>query len=139
MKILTSTISFQTKGNNDIIDITDEVTEKLVESGCKEGCINIFVSGSTGGITTVEYESGLVKDLKNLFDNIAPAGKDYFHNLKWHDGNGHSHILSSLFKTSFTVPFKNGNLLLGTWQQIIFIDFDIRQRVREIIIQVIGI
>ena len=138
MKIITSTFSLQTRGNGDIQDISPEVEEKLSETGCAEGFVNIFISGSTGGITTIEYESGLVKDLNNLFEQLAPAARNYAHNLRWHDGNGHSHLLSALFKTSLTVPFKNNRLLLGTWQQIIFIDFDVKPRNRNIIVQIIG-
>jgi secondary thiamine-phosphate synthase enzyme len=139
LKIITKEISIRTKGNSDIIDITDSVNDVLNETCLNEGNITIFVSGSTGGITTVEYESGLVRDLHDLFEKIAPRSNSYAHNMKWHDGNGHSHILSALFKTSFTVPFKNGSLLLGTWQQIIFIDFDVKQRHRDLVVQVIGI
>ncbi len=138
MDIITTTISLRTRGNGDILDITEDVGEKLINSGFNEGFINIFNSGSTGGITTVEYESGLIKDLNDLFEKIAPAAKRYEHNMRWHDGNGHSHVLSSLFKTNFTVPFNNSRMLLGTWQQIIFIEFDVKSRNRDIVVQIVG-
>ncbi len=138
MNIITSSISVQTRGNGDIHDITGKVDQNLRSAGFNDGFINLFVSGSTGGLTTVEYESGLVNDLHDLFERIAPEGATYAHNLRWHDGNGHSHVLSALFKTSFTVPFQDNRLLLGTWQQIIFIDFDVKPRNRNIVVQIIG-
>lgn len=138
MDIVTLELSIKTKGNSDIIDITSDISSLINQSDFSEGNITVFVSGSTGGLTTVEYESGLVNDLNDLFEKIAPRNKNYSHNLTWHDGNGHSHLLSALFKTSFSVPFKNKQLLLGTWQQIIFIDFDVRPRTRKLVVQIIG-
>lgn len=136
--ITTSSFQIPTKGNTDIIDITDKVQTILSKSKVQEGQVTIFISGSTAGLTTVEYEPGLVKDLKEFYEKIIPQNKEYHHNERWHDGNGHSHIRASLLKPSLTIPFQNSNLLLGTWQQIILIDFDNRERTREVIVQIQG-
>jgi len=136
--VQTERLSFNTKGNCDIIDITEAVSKKLSSARMKSGIVTMFVVGSTGGLTTVEYEPGLVKDINELFEKIIPSNKSYHHDETWHDGNGHSHLRASLLGPSLTVPFESGRLLLGTWQQIIFIDFDIRRRNREIILQFIG-
>ncbi|MFH1867336.1 MAG: secondary thiamine-phosphate synthase enzyme YjbQ [Candidatus Omnitrophota bacterium] len=136
--IVTKTIKIKSKGETDIIDITPDVTDALKASKLKDGIVNVFVSGATGGITTVEYEPGLVEDLKAAFEKIAPRRGEYAHNVKWGDGNGFSHVRASLLGCSFTAPFSKGKMMLGTWQQIIFIDFDNRPRSREIIVQVIG-
>ncbi|MDP6686152.1 MAG: secondary thiamine-phosphate synthase enzyme YjbQ, partial [Candidatus Omnitrophota bacterium] len=124
MAVITKKIKLSTKGDTEIIDITSEVTSSLSKTTLKSGIATIFVSGSTGGITTVEYEPGLVQDLKDFFEKIAPKLAEYQHNLQWHDENGYAHVRSSLLGPSFSVPFINGKLQLGTWQQIIFIDFD---------------
>ena len=136
--VKTSKISVKTKGNTDIVDITREVQEVVDKSGAKEGNVLVFVSGSTAGLTTVEYEPGLEKDLKEFFDRVIPEGKKYYHNERWHDGNGHSHVRASLLKPSLVVPFSGAKLMLGTWQQIVLIDFDNRSRAREIVVQVSG-
>jgi len=138
MKILTESISFSTKGFNDIKDITPMVNEKLKSSNLKKGIVTIFVPGSTGGLTTMEYEPGLIKDLSNLLEKIIPSNVPYFHDETWGDRNGFSHLRASLIGPSLTVPFSGGRLLLGTWQQIIFIDFDNRPRSRNLIVQFIG-
>lgn len=138
MKVLTEHISFETKGNTDIIDITPRVDKKLLDSGQKNGSVLIFVPGATGALTTIEYESGLVKDLSDALERLAPRGLEYAHNLRWGDGNGHSHVRASLLGPSLSVPFEDGKLLLGTWQQIIFIDLDNRPRTRKLIIQIMG-
>jgi secondary thiamine-phosphate synthase enzyme len=138
MSVSTHTISIRTNGNTDIKNITDEVADCLRESNLQNGILTVFIGGSTGGITTIEYEPGLLKDFPETMETVAPAGKTYHHNETWHDGNGHSHIRSSLVGTSYTVPFSDGKMLLGTWQQIIFIDFDNRSRRRQIIVQIIG-
>ena len=127
-----------TKGNIDIIDITSLISERLREVNLKEGFVNIFIGGSTAGITTIEYEDGLIDDLKEALIRLFPTDKEYKHNLKWGDGNGFSHIMSSFIKTSLTVPFLNSAFLLGPWQQVIFIDFDVRPRKRKIILQFVG-
>lgn len=131
-------IPLSTSGDTDIIDITQDVGAILYKSGIKEGLITIFISGSTASITSIEYESGAVQDLKKAIDRIAPKDMHYAHNARWHDGNGFSHVRAALLGSSFNVPIQNGKLLLGTWQQIIFCDFDNRPRQRKITVQIIG-
>jgi secondary thiamine-phosphate synthase enzyme len=138
MKVLSDSMSFSTGGFNDMIDITPEVSHKLTENGLKNGTVTMFVPGSTGGFTTIEYESGLVKDFTAFMEKIIPSDVTYHHDARWGDGNGFSHIRSALIGPSLTVPFNNGQLTLGTWQQIIFIDFDNRARNRTIALQFIG-
>ena len=138
MKIITERISLSTNGRTDIIDITDDVQNLLTSLGLSEGNVTLFVSGSTGGLTTIEYEPGLLRDYPEFFEKLIPSTKRYHHDDTWHDGNGHSHLRASLQGASLVVPFSGGRLLLGTWQQIIFIDFDNRPRHREIIAQFIG-
>lgn len=138
MKVLTEKIPVKTHGHSDIIDITSEAQTLLLKSALKNGTITFFVQGSTAGLTTVEYEPGLLKDLPALFDKIAPSNTQYHHDATWGDGNGHSHLRASLLGPSLSVPFVNGNMTLGTWQQIILIDFDNRSRSREIIMQIMG-
>lgn len=139
MEIATETISIRTKGNTDIIDITPSVQEIVSKLNFREGSATIFAVGSTAGLTTVEYEPGLVKkDLPRLFDQLAPYGKDYAHHNTWGDDNGSSHVRASLLGCSLVVPFVDGKLTLGTWQQIAYLDFDTRSRSRQIVVQVIG-
>ncbi len=128
--------SIQTKGFNDTIDITDKVKEIVKESKVKDGICLVFCPGSTGGITTIEFESGAISDLKRILEKIVPMNKDYEHNKRWGDGNGYAHVRSALLKPSICLPVENGNLVLGTWQQIIFIDFDNKPRNRELIVKV---
>ena len=139
MEIITDHLSLQSKGFNDIIDITHPLDQMLQTHQFSEGQLTVFVSGSTGGITTIEYEPGLVRDLPDFLESIIPMKKSYYHDQTWHDGNGYAHLRSSLIKPFFTVPFKNSRLLLGTWQQVVFIDFDNRPRRRELVVQFIGI
>jgi len=127
-----------TKGFNDIIDITDEVAKIVEKSKVKEGICLVSCPGSTTGLTTIEYESGLVSDLKKALERVAPMSEDYEHCKKWGDCNGYAHIRSALLKPFLAIPIENGNLLLGTWQQIILIDFDNRARTREITVKVVG-
>jgi secondary thiamine-phosphate synthase enzyme len=138
MEILTDSFLVNSRGNTDIIDITGNVQDKINSSGFTEGNILVFVGGSTAGITTIEYELGLRKDYPNFFEKIIPSNINYNHDQTWHDGNGHSHVRASLQGASLTVPFSNGDLLLGTWQQIILVDFDNRSRKRNIVVQIIG-
>ncbi len=138
MKVSTKYIALKTKGNAHIIDITGQVNKALSETDMQDGTVTVFVSGSTGGLTTVEYESGLIKDLKDSFERIAPSDVSYAHDATWGDANGYSHIRASTIGASLTVPFVKGELTLGTWQQIIFIDFDNRPRSRKLIAQFIG-
>lgn len=136
--VVTSKFYIKTRGRNDIQDITDKVQSILSESGIKEGNILCFVSGSTASLTTIEYEPGLLKDLPEALELIAPMNKIYHHDDTWHDGNGYAHVRASLIGPSLTIPFSKGKLLLGTWQQIVLIDFDNRSRERAVIVQIIG-
>jgi secondary thiamine-phosphate synthase enzyme len=136
--VVTKRIGLKTKGNCHILDITRQVAQEVADSGLKDGTVTVFVPGSTGGVTTVEYESGLLSDLQNFFDRLAPSNIHYQHNLRWGDGNGHAHVRASLLGASLTVPFVDKGLTLGTWQQIVFIDFDNRPRSRELILQLMG-
>jgi secondary thiamine-phosphate synthase enzyme len=138
MGIHTATLSFQTRGNAHILDITREVAQVVHESEFDGGIVTVFCPGSTGALTTIEYEDGAVSDLQRLFDEIVAPNRHYEHNARWGDGNGHSHVRASLLGPSLTVPFADRSLLLGTWQQIIFVDFDNRGRSRRIIVQVMG-
>lgn len=138
MAVSTHTLEVQTAGNCDTKDLTDGVSRAVGESGISNGIVNVFCPGSTGGITTIEYESGALADLRRLFEEIVPQNREYLHNQRWGDGNGHSHIRSALLGPSLTVPLANGQLMLGTWQQIILVDFDNRPRRRKIIVQIVG-
>ncbi len=138
MRIVTKTIGVSTKGHTDIIDITDQVSACLHSSELQDGTLNVFISGSTAAVTTIEYEPGLVKDLPEILEKIAPVGKRYHHDDTWHDGNGYAHIRASLLGPSLTIPFSRGKLFLGTWQQIVLVDFDNRPRKREIVVQMTG-
>ena len=130
--------SLRTRGFNDIIDITDKVSEIVAKSKIKDGICLISCPGSTCGITTLEYESGLIEDLKKVLEKIAPMNSDYEHCKKWGDCNGFSHVRSALLKPFLTVPIEDGKLVLGTWQQVVFIDFDNRPREREILVKIIS-
>lgn len=138
MAVVTKYLSLNTRGEGDILDITDAVSKAVVESGLKNGVVTVFVPGSTGALTTIEYEPGLLKDLPNMLERIAPRNIPYEHEKRWHDGNGHSHVRASLIGPSLTVPFIEGRLTLGTWQQIVFVELDIRSRSRRLILQIIG-
>lgn len=138
MKVLNDSLSFHTKGYSDMIDVTEEVNTKLGESGFQDGIITLFVPGSTGGFTTIEHESGLVEDFSAMMERLIPQGMHYHHDAKWGDGNGFSHVRAALLGPSLTVPFSQGRLNLGTWQQIIFVDFDNRPRSRNIVLQFLG-
>ncbi len=122
-----------------VVDVTDRVRSRVEDSGLREGIVNLFNVGSTAGITTVEYEPGLVQDLEELFERLAPAHRDYHHEEAWHDGNGFSHMRASLLKPSLAVPVVNGKLELGTWQQIVLINFDNRSRRRKLVVQMMGL
>jgi len=138
MPVKSFSINLSTHGDADIHDITDQVASHVVQSGLKDGTVTIFCPSSTSALTTIEYESGALNDLKRLFDEIIPQNREYAHNARWGDGNGHSHIRASLLGPSLTIPFVNGRLVLGTWQQIIYVDFDNRPRKRELTLQIIG-
>jgi len=126
-----------TKGNTDIVNITDDVNKAIKKSKIEEGIANVFVVGSTAGLTTIEYEPGLEKDLKAFFEKVIPRDIKYSHEERWHDDNGHSHIRASLLKPNLSVPVIDNKPALGTWQQIVLVDFDTRGREREIIVSVL--
>lgn len=138
MTIVTKTLSFQTKGENDILDITNKVIQALNSTNLYTGIVTIFIPGATGALTTIEYEPGLLLDLPNILEKIVPKKFLYEHEKRWHDGNGHSHVKASLIGPSITIPFVNGNLTLGIWQQIVFLELDARSRKRKLILQIIG-
>lgn len=135
--VVTKTIQVPTKGQTDVIDVTAEIEEQIRLSRLKTGLVCVSVRGSTGALTTCEFEPGLVQDLKDVFNRLIPPG-DYHHDKTWHDGNGHSHVRASLVGPSVTLPFVDGHLVLGTWQQIVLIDFDTRGRQRDLLVQMIG-
>jgi secondary thiamine-phosphate synthase enzyme len=131
-------IEFSTEGHGHVLDITEQVSGRVQASGLKNGTVTLFTPSATSGLTTIEYESGAVHDLQQLFDRIAPPDLDYRHNLRWGDGNGHAHVRHALLGPSLTIPFIEGRMTLGTWQQIVFVDFDNRPRSRSVVIQVMG-
>ena len=136
--VVTRSIQLSTRGNSDMLDITEQVARAVQESGVSSGIVTVFAPSATSGLTTIEYESGALADLKQVFDEVAPEGRDYQHNLRWGDGNGHSHVRAALLGPSLTVPFTQGRLLLGTWQHVTYIDFDNRSRQRELVLQILG-
>ena len=138
MPVETKSFTISTQGNCDILDITPHVSRELAKAGISSGTATVFVAGSTCAVTTIEYESGVLSDLKDAFERMAPEAMHYAHNARWGDGNGHSHVRASVLGPSLTVPFSDGSPLLGTWQQIVLVDFDNRSRARRVIIQIIG-
>ena len=132
------TVSFETKGNCDLIDVTGRVEEIVRESGLRMGICTVFCPGSTASVTTIEYEGGLLKDFPDAMDRLVPEDIVYEHHLRWGDGNGHSHVRSTILGPSLTIPIVNGKLTLGTWQQIVFCDFDNRARSRKMEVMVLG-
>jgi secondary thiamine-phosphate synthase enzyme len=136
--IASETISLQTQGFSDIIDITPHVTTVVEGAKIKNGAVTVFCPGSTGAVTTIEYESGVLEDLKKAIERMAPSDIPYAHDRRWGDGNGFSHVRAALLGPSLTVPIMGGALALGTWQQVVFIDFDNRKRQRKLIVQVMG-
>jgi len=138
MKIFTAKLTQKTQGFCDIIDITAKVRDVIEKEKVQRGQATLFVSGSTAALTTIENESGLVQDLKEFVEKLIPSDRRYHHDARWGDDNGFSHLRASLFGPSLTVPIENGQPLLGTWQQVVLLDFDNRPRTREIIVQLIG-
>jgi secondary thiamine-phosphate synthase enzyme len=136
--VITRELHLNTQGNADIQDITSQVERALKDSGLQAGILTVFCPGSTGGLTTIEYESGVVADLQQILDEIVPPGRNYRHHLRWGDYNGHSHVRAALIGPSLTVPFVEKHLTLGTWQQIVFIDFDTSSRSRRLVLQIVG-
>jgi secondary thiamine-phosphate synthase enzyme len=138
MTVTPIAIQLTTQGDADIQDITEAVTDAVSKSGLNNGIVTIFCPSSTSALTTIEFESGCINDLRRLFDEIIDPNRNYAHNARWHDGNGHSHVRAALLGPSLTIPFIERRLTLGTWQQIIYVDFDNRPRRRELVAQVMG-
>ena len=136
--VTTDKISLSTRGHCDIIDITPQVEQQLAKAKVDSGTVTIFVTGSTAGVTTIEYESGLISDFKEMWQRLVPENIHYAHDRAWGDGNGYSHIRASLLGASLVIPFSHKRLALGTWQQIVLIDFDNRPRSRQVVVQVKG-
>lgn len=137
-KVITRTVKFSTRGDGEIVDLTPDMEQALAESGLTSGTITAFVPGSTAGITTIEYEPGLLKDIPELMEKLIPSGRSYQHDETWHDGNGFSHLRAALVGPDVTVPFDEARMVLGTWQQVVFLDFDNRSRDRRVVFQMIG-
>jgi secondary thiamine-phosphate synthase enzyme len=138
MKVITKIVQLKLSKEDDIIDVTKQTSDALRESELNNGIVNVFVAGSTAAVTTIEYEPGLRYDFPKMLSRIAPRDIQYRHDETWHDGNGHSHVRASLVGPSLTIPFSNGALLLGTWQQIVMVEMDTRPRERALTIQILG-
>jgi len=136
--IHTGHIRLNTRGNADPHDLTERVAEVVAGSGVREGTVTVFTPSSTSALTTIEYEDGALEDLRRALDEIAPPERDYRHNLRWNDGNGHAHLRAALLGPSLSIPVIDGRLTLGTWQQVLHLDFDVRPRQREVLVQVVG-
>lgn len=136
--IKSDTIKFSAKGYCDIINLTDQIREKVLSSGIKSGTVTVFTPSATSGLTTIEYEPGLLKDLPEYFEKYIPSDRSYHHDQTWHDGNGFSHMRSAMVGPDITIPFIDGELQLGTWQNVVFLDFDNRQRDRRVVLQIMG-
>lgn len=138
MTVINKNIQITSKRENDIIDITEQISKAVTESNIENGIVTVFVTGSTAAITTIEYEPGLQEDFHKMLSRIAPKDIIYAHDNTWHDGNGHSHVRASLIGPSLTIPFIEGHLTLGTWQQIVLLEMDARPRERKVILQIVG-
>jgi secondary thiamine-phosphate synthase enzyme len=136
--IETKRLSLESKGHDDVVDLTNEVAGVIASTKLKNGLVTVFVVGSTASVTTLEYEPGLIQDIKEVGERLAPVGKNYAHDDTWHDGNGHSHLRAAMIGPSLTIPVENGKMTLGTWQQIVVIDHDNRPRSRKVVVQVMG-
>ena len=136
--VITQRISLQSKGQCDIIDITHQVEQQVAETNVNSGIATVFVSGSTAGITTIEFESGLIADFHSIWERTVPQNIPYNHDRRWGDGNGYAHVRASLLGASLVIPFNNKKLTLGTWQQIVLVDFDNRPRSRQLVVQIMG-
>ncbi len=136
--VISEKVSLSTKGNGDIVDITPQVAEKVAQSGLEGGTVTLFISGSTAGLTTIEYEPGLIADLKEMWRRLVPEDISYQHDQRWGDGNGHAHVRASLLGASLVIPFADKMLALGTWQQVVVVDFDNRPRSRQVIVEIMG-
>jgi secondary thiamine-phosphate synthase enzyme len=138
LPVITKELPLHTKGELDIVNITDKVVDAVKASALRNGVVIMFIPGSTAGLTTIEYEPGLLKDFPEMLERIAPKNIPYEHQKMWHDGNGHSHVRAALLGPSLTIPFNDGRLVLGTWQQLVFVELDIHSRFRNVILQIIG-
>ncbi|MBP1745995.1 MAG: putative secondary thiamine-phosphate synthase enzyme [Deltaproteobacteria bacterium] len=138
MRILNNKVNINTKGNEDFVNITRQLVKLCDSSGLENGIMTVFISGSTAGITTFEYEPGLIRDLKEFYDKMAPTNVHYHHDETWGDANGFSHVRATLTGPSIVIPFEKGKLLLGTWQQVVLVEFDNRPRSREVVVQLMG-
>lgn len=138
MTVNTKILELSTRGNGDLVDITRSVAAALEETDLKNGTVTLFTPSATSALTTIEFEPGCVEDLQRLFDEIIDPARHYAHNARWGDGNGHSHVRAALLGASLTIPFVDGSLTLGTWQQLIFVDFDNRSRRRRLVAQIMG-
>jgi secondary thiamine-phosphate synthase enzyme len=138
MSVVTKYLELSTNGNAEAVNITPDICDALEEAELLNGVLTVFVQGATGALTTIEYEPGLISDIGELWERIVPSGMTYNHDLAWGDGNGHSHVRASLLGPSISIPFSDGRLTLGTWQQVICIDFDNRARHRKLVLQFIG-
>jgi secondary thiamine-phosphate synthase enzyme len=138
LKVVTEQLPIETRGEGDILDITKRVSESVAGSKLKNGIVTVFLPGSTGALTTIEFEPGLLQDLPTILELVAPKEHPYEHERRWHDGNGHSHVRASIIGPSITIPFVKGRLTLGTWQQIVFVELDVHRRRRNLVLQIIG-
>jgi secondary thiamine-phosphate synthase enzyme len=138
MAVVTKEISINTLGDPEVLDLTNQIQDALQDLFLTDGIVTVFIPGSTAGVTTIEFESGVVQDLQKAFERLVPRHIPYEHNVRWGDGNGFSHVRAALCKPSLTIPFTGKKLLLGTWQQIALVDFDNRPRTRKIILQILG-
>lgn len=139
MHVITQRIHLDSKGHCDIIDLTPRIGQIVAQSDMNDGQVTVFVPGATGGISVVEYEPGLLEDVPELLEKLIPSNVSYHHDRTWHDGNGHSHLRATLIGPSLTIPFENKTMTLGTWQQVILLDFDNKSRRREVIVQLMGV
>jgi secondary thiamine-phosphate synthase enzyme len=139
LRVVTGSIEFSTGGDADVVRITDEVREALAQAGLRDGTLTVFAPGATGAITTIEYEAGVIQDLQQVLDEIVPPGRAWRHNVNNGDGNGHSHVRAGILGPSLTIPFVDGRLTLGRWQEIVFIDLDERPRDRRLVVQAMGV
>jgi len=136
--VITGELALETLGHTDFVDVTASVQDRVRESGLQAGIVTVFCPGATGGLTTVEWEDGVLADVRQVLDEIAPPARDYRHHRRWGDDNGSAHVRAALMGPSLTVPFANGRLMLGAWQHIAFLDFDTRPRSRRLVVQVMG-
>lgn len=139
VKTFHTTLSKETRGDGHTLDLTADLQQAVHDSGVREGMVVLFVVGSTAALTTMEYEPGLVSDLQRALEGIAPTSAPYAHEARWGDDNGHAHVRASLLGPSLTIPIVQGQLTLGTWQQVVLIDFDTRPRQRRVVVQIVGV